>query len=104
MRPSATPVAARKPRTAAATSAAKPAAAQPAAPAAAPPIPPHASAPRKIPAAGYAAPDTHAGDTAGSPAAELIATTLQAATELAQIGITVGRQTLKSMLDRLPKP
>jgi hypothetical protein len=59
---------------------------------------------RKIPAAGYAAPDARAGDPAGSAAAELISTTIQAAAELAQIGMTVGRQTLQSMLDRLPKP
>ena len=117
------PVAPRKPRTAKA--AAKPAA--PAKPAAAgraarpratseqtppeqtPPPPPagqrpHVPPKRKIPAAGYAAPDARATETAGSPAAELISTTIQAAAELAQIGMTVGRQTLQSMLDRLPKP
>jgi hypothetical protein len=64
------------------------------------PVPPQ----RKIPAAGYAAPDARAGEPHGSPAAELISTTIQAAAELAQIGMTVGRQTLQSMLDRLPKP
>ncbi|HEV2058761.1 MAG TPA: hypothetical protein VGR11_05350, partial [Solirubrobacteraceae bacterium] len=59
---------------------------------------------RKIPAAGYAAPDSLAGETSASPAAELISTSIQAAAELAQIGVAVGRQTLQSMLDRLPKP
>jgi hypothetical protein len=60
---------------------------------------------RKVPPAGYAAP------TGGRPddgvvtgTAELIGTTIQAAAELAQIGLTVGRQTLQSMFDRLPKP
>ncbi|MDQ3723743.1 MAG: hypothetical protein M3376_11955, partial [Actinomycetota bacterium] len=60
---------------------------------------------RKVPAAGYAAPDAGAGEaTPGSAGAELIFTVIQAAIELAQIGLTVGRQTLQSMLDRLPKP
>ena len=59
---------------------------------------------RKIPAAGYAAPDARAGESSASPAAELITTTVQAAAELAQIGLAMGRQTLQSMLDRLPKP
>jgi len=111
------PVAARRPRTAkaaatpggpdkpaAAARAARPrAAAKPTAKPAAtsePPRPPK----RTIPAAGYAAPDARAGEPGGSPAAELVSTTIQAAAELAQIGMTVGRQTLQSMLDRLPKP
>ena len=126
VRPSGKPVAPRRPR--AAKAAAKPAAATPArtagpraarpraTPKAAPKATPKATpateqaqrprvAPqRKIPAAGYAAPDPRAGDPAASPAAELITTTIQAAAELAQIGMTVGRQTLQSMLDRLPKP
>jgi hypothetical protein len=59
---------------------------------------------RKVPAAGYAAPDSRAGDPPASAGAELVSTTIQAAAELAQIGLTVGRQTLRSMLDRLPKP
>jgi len=59
---------------------------------------------RKVPAAGYAAPDGPAGEPSASPGAELVSTTIQAAAELAQIGLTVGRQTLRSMLDRLPKP
>jgi hypothetical protein len=59
---------------------------------------------RKVPAAGYAAPETRGDAPTGSAGAELISTTIQAAAELAQIGLTVGRQTLRSMLDRLPKP
>ena len=81
--------------------AAKPAARRPAAPAAEP----ARSAPRrKVPAAGYAAPSSRADEPPASAGAELISTTIQAAAELAQIGLTVGRQTLQSMLDRLPKP
>jgi hypothetical protein len=59
---------------------------------------------RKVPPAGYAAPSSRAEAPPASGAAELIGTTLQAAAELAQIGMTVGRQTLQSMFDRLPKP
>jgi|GEM_PF-3497000 len=60
---------------------------------------------RKVPPAGYAAPSSARSDEpAASGTAELIGTTLQAAAELAQIGLTVGRQTLQSMFDRLPKP
>jgi len=59
---------------------------------------------RKVPAAGYATPDARATEPNASAGAELISTTIQAAAELAQIGLTVGRQTLRSMIDRLPKP
>jgi hypothetical protein len=59
---------------------------------------------RKVPPAGYAAPTSRPRDPASSGAADLISTTIQAAGELAQIGMTVGRQTLQSMIDRLPKP
>ncbi len=59
---------------------------------------------RKIPAAGYAAPDARTGEPSASPAAELVNTTIQAGVELVQIGLALGRQTLQSMLDRLPKP
>jgi hypothetical protein len=60
---------------------------------------------RKVPPAGYAAPSSARSDEPpGSGAADLIGTTLQAAAELAQIGLTVGRQTLQSMFDRLPRP
>jgi hypothetical protein len=60
--------------------------------------------PRKVPPAGYAAPTSRPQDPADSGIAELIGTTIQAAGELAQIGMTVARQTLQSMVDRLPKP
>ncbi|MBW3607126.1 MAG: hypothetical protein KY463_02010 [Actinobacteria bacterium] len=109
-RASAKPVAPRKPRTANAAPRAAAPPPQPAtrsrttakaAPAAERPrVPPE----RKIPAAGYAAPDSRAGKASASPAAELISTSIQATAELAQIGLAVGRQTLQSMLDRLPKP
>ena len=67
--------------------------------------PPSRVAPRrKVPPAGYAAPTSRAGETPASGAADLIGTTLQAAAELTQIGLAVGRQTLQSMLDRLPRP
>jgi hypothetical protein len=66
--------------------------------------PPHVAPKRKVPPAGYAVPSSRADHPAASGAAELIGTTLQAAAELAQIGLTVGRQTLQSMVDRLPKP
>ncbi len=59
---------------------------------------------RKVPPAGYAAPTSGGNDDGGAGTADLLSTTIQAAAELAQIGLTVGRQTLQSMLDRLPKP
>ena len=59
---------------------------------------------RKIPPAGYAAPTSQAPDDHAAASADLIATAVQAAGELAQIGFAVGRQALHSMLDRLPKP
>ena len=68
------------------------------------PVRPRVPPERKIPAAGYAAPDGRAGERSASPAAELVSTSIQATAELAQIGLTVGRQTLRSMLERLPKP
>ena len=103
-RASAKPVAPRKPRAAKTTPEA--AAAKPAKPApkAERPVRPRVPPQRKVPAAGYAAPDARGGEPSASAGAELISTTIQAAAELAQIGLTVGRQTLKSMLDRLPKP
>ncbi len=59
---------------------------------------------RKVPAGGYAAPPrSRADQSPGCATADLLSTTIQAAAELAQIGLTVGRQTLRSMLDRLPK-
>jgi hypothetical protein len=101
--------AAAKPR---AKAAPKPAAKAGAKPAArrAPKAGPRAVAPdpvaprRKIPPAGYAAPTSRAPEDPASASADLIGTAVQAAGELAQIGFAVGRQTLKSMLDRLPRP
>ncbi len=58
---------------------------------------------RKVPPAGYAAPTSRENE-GGAGTADLLSTTIQAAAELAQIGLTVGRQTLQSMIDRLPKP
>jgi hypothetical protein len=94
-------VTAAKPATA---SAKPPAPPRPKPPAAATAEPPRSAPRRKVPAAGYAAPNTRADAPPASAGAELISTTIQAAAELAQIGLTVGRQTLQSMLDRLPKP
>jgi hypothetical protein len=93
---------AKRPAAAKPSSAAAPS--PPATEATAPPERPHVAPRRKIPPAGYAAPTSRADDPPGSAGAELISTTIQAAVELAQIGLTVGRQTLRSMLDRLPKP
>ncbi|MDQ3675678.1 MAG: hypothetical protein M3401_02570 [Actinomycetota bacterium] len=58
---------------------------------------------RKVPPAGYAAPSSADGDSPPG-ATELLTTAIQAATELAQIGISVGRQALRSAFERLPKP
>jgi len=58
---------------------------------------------RKVPPAGYAAPTS--GYYQGPAAAtEILTTTFQAATELVQIGFSVGRQALRAALDRLPRP
>lgn len=65
--------------------------------------PPHAEPARKVPAAGYAAPSERV-DENGSPVTELVTTTVLAASELAQIGLDIGRSALRSMIDRLPKP
>jgi hypothetical protein len=76
---------------------AKPApAAQPAAEAA----PPRAGT-SKIPPAGYATPR---GDDDVPHGAELVTTAVQAAGELAQIGLAAGGRALKSALGRLPRP
>lgn len=58
---------------------------------------------RKVPPAGYAAPTSGDGDSAPG-ATEMLMTAVQAASELAQIGLSVGRQALQSALERLPKP
>jgi flagellar hook-length control protein FliK len=63
-----------------------------------PPVQPR----RKVPAAGYAAPSARADETENA-VADLVTTTVQAAQELAQIGIDVGRAAVRSMLDRLPR-
>lgn len=101
--------AATKPKTAKATKTARPATAKakPASTGAAKPKAaerPRAAPRRKVPPAGYAAPASRGGEGGGAGTADLLSTTIQATAELAQIGLTVGRQTLQSMLDRLPKP
>jgi hypothetical protein len=63
-----------------------------------PPPPPK----RKVPAAGYAAPSPR-DEVTENAVADLVTTTVQAAQELAQIGIDVGRAAVRSMLDRLPR-
>jgi hypothetical protein len=71
---------------------------------------PHVEAPRepfvppqrKVPAAGYAVPSSGGADH-DSAVADLLTTTVQAAHELAQIGLDVGRAAMRSMRDRLPK-
>ena len=56
----------------------------------------------KIPPAGYATPRD---DDDGVPhGAELVTTAVQAAGELAQIGLAAGGRALKSALGRLPRP
>jgi hypothetical protein len=90
-----------RPARAAATTTAKapPAAAEPRAK----PKPRAKSAPQpaaEVPAAGYATP--RADDVPGG--AHLIGTAVQAAGELAQIGISAGGRALKSAIQRLPRP
>jgi hypothetical protein len=83
-----------KPRTAAkATSAAK---ARPAA------KPRAAAPPSQIPPAGYATPRPE--DDGVPRGADLVTTAVQAAGELAQIGLAAGGRALKSALERLPRP
>jgi hypothetical protein len=55
----------------------------------------------KIPPAGYATPR---GDDGVPHGAELVTTAVQAAGELAQIGLAAGGRALKSALGRLPRP
>jgi hypothetical protein len=83
-----------KPRTAA-----KPKAAAEAAPAATPHA---AAAPSQIPPAGYATPRPE--DDGVPRGADLVTTAVQAAGELAQIGLAAGGRALKSALERLPRP
>jgi hypothetical protein len=65
-----------------------------------------AAAPRttasQIPPAGYATP--HADDDGVPRGTELVTTAVQAAGELAQIGLAAGGRALKSALGRLPRP
>ncbi len=86
--------AAAKPRPRAAPKSATRGAAQPRAKAAAPATP-------AIPPAGYATPR---GDDDAPNGADLVTTAVQAAGELAQIGIEVGGRALKAALQRLPRP
>jgi hypothetical protein len=64
---------------------------------------PPATPRRSVPPAGYAAPEHDAGGQRPSPT-DVVGTAVQAAGELAQIGLALGRQTLKSVLGRLPRP
>src|SRR3954447_18839610 len=58
---------------------------------------------RRMPPAGFAPPrNTEQQRPPSGP--ELIGTAIQAAAELAQIGLAVGGHALRSALDRLPKP
>jgi hypothetical protein len=56
----------------------------------------------KIPPAGYATP--RADDDGVPRGADLVTTAVQAAGELAQIGLAAGGRALKSALERLPRP
>lgn len=60
-----------------------------------------APAASKIPPAGYATPR---GDDGVPRGADLVTTAVQAAGELAQIGLAAGGRALKSALERLPRP
>ena len=62
---------------------------------------PPRAATSKIPPAGYATPR---GDDGVPRGAELVTTAVQAAGELAQIGLAAGGRALKSALGRLPRP
>jgi hypothetical protein len=69
------------------------------------PTPVRAGAPSLRRPAGAAAPPPARPPRSGPPSgAELVTTAVQAAGELAQIGLTVGGQILKRAVDRLPKP
>ena len=87
----------------------KPAAAPRPAPAPSPPLrpsprprPPRLARPTQIPPAGYATP--RGADDGVPHGAELVTTAVQAAGELAQIGLAAGGRALKSALGRLPRP
>jgi hypothetical protein len=96
------PAAQAKPRPAArAEPAARAQRAAAAKPAAAKSAPPRTTA-SQIPPAGYATP--HADDDGVPRGTELVTTAVQAAGELAQIGLAAGGRALKSALGRLPRP
>lgn len=57
---------------------------------------------KKLPPRGFATPDTPAEPPPSGTA--LVTTALQAAGELAQIGLAVGGQAVKSALGKLPRP
>jgi hypothetical protein len=61
-----------------------------------------AAAPSQIPPAGYATPRPE--DHGVPRGADLVTTAVQAAGELAQIGLAAGGRALKSALERLPRP
>lgn len=82
----------------ASTPRAKQGAAKPARPATKPARPPRA-VPRSIPPAGFAPPHDR-GERPAPSGIELIGTAIQAAGELAQIGLAVGGQALRSALGR----
>jgi hypothetical protein len=102
----AAPAPAKAKATAAKPKSAKPTAAKPKAkqgPRATAKAKPSAAAPAsKIPPAGYATPRS---DNDGVPrGVDLVTTAVQAAGELAQIGLAAGGRALKSALERLPRP
>jgi hypothetical protein len=89
-------------RAAATTAKAEPAAAKPKARAKPKPrAKPAPQAAAEVPAAGYATPRS---DDDLPTGADLIATAVQAAGELAQIGFSAGGRALKSAIQRLPRP
>jgi hypothetical protein len=59
-------------------------------------------APRHVPPAGYAVPKT--ASPVGSGGTELVGTAVQALSELASLGASLGSRALREALGRLPKP
>jgi hypothetical protein len=90
-----------RPARAAAAPAKAKSAAKPKAKAAKPKARPAPKPAEKVPPAGYATPRAHDDVPHG---ADLIGTAVQAAGELAQIGIAAGGRALKSAIQRLPRP
>jgi hypothetical protein len=98
----AAPAPAKAKATAAKPKSAKPAAAKPKPRATAKAKPSAAAPASKIPPAGYATPRS---DDDGVPrGVDLVTTAVQAAGELAHIGLAAGGRALKSALERLPRP